>query len=136
MSLFYAWWLLHFVELASNSTLVTWSNNRLCWLVIWFLCIMVMVEVSNYMVSFILTFALWILYFFLSQVNHVTLSTIATYTPVKRNIQTATGTGRNQGYCLRTKVKSSIEADVLAKDATTSESVDDNSGTSCILLLF
>ncbi|KAL8102613.1 uncharacterized protein LOC141678361 [Apium graveolens] len=61
-----------------------------------------------------------------TQVNHVTLSTIATYTPLKRNIQTSKGNGRNQGYCLRTKVKMSTEADVLAKDSTTSEPVDDN----------
>lgn len=88
-------------------------------------------------VSFILTLACWILYLFLFQVNHVTLSTNATYTPVKRNLLTSIRNGRNQGYCLRTKVKTSIEADILANDSTTSESVEDNSGkTSYILLSF
>lgn len=67
--------------------------------------------------------------------NHVTLSTIATYTPLKRDIQTSTGNGRSQGYSLRTKVKTSIEGDVLAKDSTTSESVDDSGKTSYIFII-
>lgn len=84
----------------------------------------------NSATSFYSFFLLHLLTFFwlhFYQVNHVTLSTMTTNTPLTRNFQNL---GRNHGNYLQTKVKTSIEADVLAKDSATAESIDDKNGSS------
>ncbi|KAL6974564.1 hypothetical protein U1Q18_028749 [Sarracenia purpurea var. burkii] len=60
-----------------------------------------------------------------NKVNPFSVSSIAANTLSSRNFQPTMRNNRNQGYRRLTKAKVSVEADVLAKDTVSVESVDD-----------
>lgn len=69
----------------------------------------------------------WLVCPFPFQLNHVRFGTRTKNTPFSRNYQR---NGRSNGYYLLTKANISVEADVLAKDTVSVESVDDKNGNS------